>query len=1058
MRQCPECDRAFDDGLETCPHDGMRLLPPDPLVGRTIEQQYRIDALVGRGGMGAVYRAVQTRLDRTVAVKVIRPDCLASESTVERFRREALALARIRHPNIVTIHDFGIDPEAGAYLVMELLAGRSLAEEVERRGHLPPATALDLLAQVASAVHAAHDEGVIHRELKPANILLEPAGDRLVAKVLDFGVVRLQESTGSSAHHLTVTGVILGTPLYMSPEQCEGESLDARSDVYALGCVLYEALAGQPPFRAKSLVALLQKHAFEVPEPPSAHVAGLAPEIDALVLRALAKRPEDRFATAFDLRRAIEAAARGLGPSAGAETTVAVVRPAAADRPARGNLPVPMTSFVGREREIAAVGERLAGGRLVTLKGIGGIGKTRLAIEAARAAAADFEGGAWLVELAPLKDASLLSQTVAAALEVREAAGRPVVASLCEVIGARRFLLVLDNCEHLVAGCASLVAALLAVCPGLTVLATSRETLGVAGEAVLEVAPLSLPRPDDDADHQAGADAVRLFLDRVRLHNPRFEPIGARWAAIAELCHRLDGIPLAIELAAARARVLSIDQIVARLDDRFQLLRGSDRSSMHRQQTLRAAIDWSYDLLSEEERVLLSRLSIFVGGCSLEAVERVCSGGLVEAEWALDLLARLADKSLVQVEERGGEARYSMLETIRQYGLERLRAAGEEADLLERHRAWFLALAAEAEAYFSGPEEPKWLDRIESEHDNLRAVLRRFARDGGDAEGVATLACILGRYWEVQGRAGEGWQWFELLLAHEAAMPTRARGRFLRSAGWFAKMHGDLALSRELLERSIVAARESDDRVGEARGLSSFAATLQLLGEFDEAWASAVRSYELFEEVGYVPGWTSSMNQLGLMASDRGDAETARAWYVRCIEHCREVGDKRSVGIALFNLAVIDWFVGDLTPADGHLAESRGLCREIGDRTIDARIWLLMGAIANDRLDAERAIECFRECLAMGQALGDHVTIVNGLEHAAGALVLLGRSDDALRIVGVASAARAALQIRLPEAHQAKVDPHVARAREDLGDEAADRALAEGRALTTDEAIRLISN
>jgi predicted ATPase len=609
---------------------------------------------------------------------------------------------------------------------------------------------------------------------------------------------------------------------------------------------------------------------------------------------------------------------------------------------------------------------------------------------------------------------------------------------------------VLDNCEHLVAECATLASELLAACPGLRILATSRETLGVAGEVVWEATPLSVAGVG-----AAGSEAVRLFVERVRLHDPRFEPTPARLEAIATLCARLDGIPLAIELAAARTRVLSVGQILSRLDDRFRLLGRSDRQSLHRQQTLRAAVDWSYDLLTDDERTLFERLSVFVGGCSLEAAEEVCSGDPVAPEDVLDLLARLADKSLVQVEERSGEARYRMLETIRQYSLERLRASGGEAGLRARHRDWFLRLADEADARVATPGEPTALARLDREHENLRAVLRRFADDAGETARLAHLCSILARYWEIYGHINEGWPWLERFAALADRIPAPVASRLLRNAGWAAKLRGRHPVAVELLERAVATGHAGGDTVGEARALSALAGTLELAGAFEQAWDAGVRSLELFEVAGYSAGVTSTLNQLGLMASDRGDLETSRMWYRRCLEISRELGDKRSCGIVLLNLGLAAWFLGELDEAEALALESRDLVREVGDRAIDARVWLLLGVVATERQCPDVAMSRFREALVGGRALGDFVTIVNGLEHAGTACVVAGEHALALRLAGSAATTREALSIVLPPSHQAKIDRYLERAREALGGEAADRAFAEGRALTTDDAIRL---
>ena len=407
----------------------------------------------------------------------------------------------------------------------------------------------------------------------------------------------------------------------------------------------------------------------------------------------------------------------------------------------RHNLPVQLTSFIGREREIEEVKKLLSSSRLVTLTGSGGCGKTRLSLQAAAELIEEYPEGLWLVELASLTDPGLVPQTLASVLGMREVPGRPLLETLSDYLKARNLLLVLDNCEHLVEACAELASSLLGACPNLKILATSREGLGVAGETTWNVPSLSMPEPQrlPPMESLSQYEAVRLFIERAESVQPGFEVTDQNAPAVAQICHRLDGIPLAIELAAARVRVLSVEQINARLEDRFRLLTGGSRIAMPRQRTLRGAVEWSYELLSEPEHLLFNRLSVFTGGFILEAVETVCAGEGVGADEVLDLLSLLVDKSLVMVGEGvEGEVRYRLLETLRQYGRERLAAIGEADETLRRHAAFFFALAEEAGQVQSqtialGPQEAAWLDRLEQEHDNLRAALG-WCVESGEAE------------------------------------------------------------------------------------------------------------------------------------------------------------------------------------------------------------------------------------------------------------------------------------------------------------------------------------
>jgi predicted ATPase len=389
------------------------------------------------------------------------------------------------------------------------------------------------------------------------------------------------------------------------------------------------------------------------------------------------------------------------------------------------NLPSELSSFVGREKELSEVKRLLADTRLLTLTGSGGCGKTRLALAAATDLLEEFEEGVWMVELAPLADPALVPQAVASTLGVREQPGRSPTETLSDYLSSKQVLLVLDNCEHLIEACAVLAEALLHSCPELRILATSREALGITGEVAWLVPSLSLPdlRHLPEIESLPRYESARLFVERTTAVKPTFALTERNATAVAQVCYRLDGIPLAIELAAARAKVLSVEQISERLDDCFRLLAAGSRTAMPRHRTLHATMDWSHDLLPDEEQTLFRRLSVFAGGFTLEAAESVCAGKDLQRDEVLELLSHLVDKSLVAVWEKDGETRYRLLETVRQYGREKLSESGEEGHLWERHAGYYLALAAKAEPELKGAGQVEWLQRFEWEHDNLRAAI-----------------------------------------------------------------------------------------------------------------------------------------------------------------------------------------------------------------------------------------------------------------------------------------------------------------------------------------------
>src|SRR5437773_2143885 len=504
--------------------------------------------------------------------------------------------------------------------------------------------------EIASALGYAHHRGLVHRDVKPENILLSDG----MALVADFGIARATNVSHERRH--TTAGTAIGTPPYMAPEQITGSpDVDSRADLYSLGCVLFEMLAGAPPFTGPD-ESLAYQHLSVAPRAVSELRPGLPARVSATVAKALAKSPADRYATAA---RFAEALATALVDAPETAVTERSRRPP-------NNLPAERTSFVGRERELAECERLFEEARLLTLTGMGGCGKTRLALKLAEGWLDEHPDGVWFVDLAPLTDESRVAETIAVALGVREHAGSSIESLRLHVRG-KKLVVVLDNCEHLLSACATAVNALLDAGSVVRVLTTSRESLGVTGERLFAVRSLEVPPAGTagDATRVESSEAVRLFVERAGLAQPGFTVTTQNAEALGEICRRLDGIPLAIELAAARIRILSVGQIRARLDDRFRLLTASSRTALPRHQTLQATIQWSYDQLSVDEQRLFRSLAVFAGGWTLAGAAQVAGDGWDEFQ-VIDLLARLVDKSLVIVErEHDGEPRYRMLETVR---------------------------------------------------------------------------------------------------------------------------------------------------------------------------------------------------------------------------------------------------------------------------------------------------------------------------------------------------------------------------------------------------------
>jgi non-specific serine/threonine protein kinase len=553
---------------------------------------------------------------------------------------------------------------------------------------------------------------------------------------------------------------------------------------------------------------------------------------------------------------------------------------------ARTNLPRVLTSLIGREREQEVVCRLLGEAALVTLVGPGGVGKTRLALQVAARLRTDYPDGAWLVSLTPLADPALVPGAVTQVLGLREESERPLPATLAGYLQDKRLLLVLDNCEHLVAACAALASMLLQVCPRLCLLATSREALGVSGERRYRVPPLTAPDPRHPlpVDLVGRYEAVRLFVARAQERQPAFALSARNARAVAAVCTRLDGIPLAI---------------AERLAARFRLLTGGPRDAPARQRTLRATMDWSWDLLVAPQQFLLRRLAVFgAGGWTLATAEAVCAEEGIEAQAVLDLLDGLVNKSLVQLSEREPAARYGVLETVLQYAAERLAVDG--AAWRDRHLAWCVSLAEEAALALAGSAQGAWLARLEAEHDNLRAALR-WAGERGAGDLGLRLAGALWRFWKLRGYLSEGRGWLEAVLAGDPA-PTAARGAALHGAGALALDQGAHARARKLLEESLALGRALDDRQRVAAALNSLGNLAFRLGEYRRAGDAYEQNLALQRELADRWGIAASLNNLGLVAQRQGEYGRAAALYEESLALKRAVGDTRAAALTLNNL------------------------------------------------------------------------------------------------------------------------------------------------------------
>jgi predicted ATPase/DNA-binding SARP family transcriptional activator len=728
----------------------------------------------------------------------------------------------------------------------------------------------------------------------------------------------------------------------------------------------------------------------------------------------------------------------------------------------RHNLPAQLTTFIGRDKETAEVKRLLSSTRLLTLTGAGGCGKTRLAIETASDLLEQYPDGVWLVELASLTEPAIVPQAVASALHTQEQPGRTLMDTLVSLLEVKRCMLILDNCEHLIDACAKLAQTLLHACPSLRILATSREPLNIPGEIAWTVPSLSLPERGGipSLESLAEYEATRLFLDRAEAALPSVNsapgsPFRERDAPIiARICSQLDGIPLAIELAAARVRVLSVEQIAERLSDSFRLLAGGSRTASPRHQTLSAAISWSYNLLSKKEQALFRRLSVFAGGFTLEAVEAVCVGDQIERKEVLDLLSHLVDKSLVGVpyasdrQEYGGEVRYRLLETLRQYGRERLEDNGEAESTEHRHAGYYRALAERAEPELRGPRQIAWLEMLDRELDNLRAALE-WSQRGDAGTGLAIVGYLLW-FWEARGYQTEARRWLATLLP-QAPARTVGRARALHCGGALALRQADRQATIPLLTESLAIFEEAGDRQGVADVLERMGVFSYAVGDFAGSRRYFQESLAIFRELDDKPGMGWTLSDLGMVAHIEEDYDGARTFLEEALNHLREWDDRLGLAYALNNLGQLMRLEGNYARAQALLEESLGAAREVGHKPFIGWALLCLGEVARRQGNFDWSRACLIEALRMAHDTGYVRHIAVGLGGLGVLAVELGDYRRAVRLISAAESLHENVRASLDADEKASWDEGLANARNALGEKGLNNATKEGQAMILGE-------
>jgi predicted ATPase/tRNA A-37 threonylcarbamoyl transferase component Bud32 len=1007
---------------------------------------YEIIQRLGAGGMGEVYRARDTRLDREVAIKTVSPGQYSQPEALSRFEREARSACQLNHPNIVTIYELGQVGDT-RYIAMELVDGQTL-RSLLASGPLPFRTAIGIAAQIAEGLAKAHEVGIVHRDLKPENLMVSGQG---TAKVLDFGLAKLcgnkTTETSEASTAITEAGWVMGTLGYMSPEQANGAEVDFRSDQFSFGSVLYEMVTGAPAFRknthAETTAAILR----DDPERLGARMPHAPAPFIWIVERCLAKDPKQRYGSTHDLARDLAAVRDRLADVS--------ARPSA---PRPNNLPVQRTTLIGREQEAAALLQLLTrhDARLVTLTGPGGIGKTRLAVQVAADAASQFPGGICFVPLSAVREPGLIASAIGQALGVREATNRSPYESLKEYLAGleQPLLLLLDNFEHLVSE-APLVAQLLTAGSKLKIVVTSQAPLHVYGELEFPVPPLALPDPRavSGVATLSRLPAVALFVERAQAVKPEFTLSSENAPAVVAICARLDGLPLAIELAAARIKLLTPSAMLTRLESRLSLLTGGARDLPNRQQTLRGTVDWSYGLLNDAEQTLFRRLSVFAGGCTLEAVEAVCDTRGDLGVDAFDGMASMVDKSLAQhLEQEQAESRFLMLSTIREYALERLAASNDESATRRAHAAYYLVLAEEgAEDTAAHPES---FDRFEIEHDNLRLAVDHLIKSG-NAEWGLRLGAALFRFWDSREHFTEGREAITRLLALEASRKLpELRARLLFAAAVLAGGQGDYSSAHKLFEENLTTSVELKDNRSVAVALNALAINARDRGDLSLAIVLSERCIAIWKDIGALADVARSLSNLAGILKARGEYTRASSLYHECLVTFREIGDEAGAAWTLNYLSDVAREKADFIAARSFCEQSLEAFRRLNDGWGIASVLSDLATLSCDQGDNSAARRLYGESIQMFQELGHRRGIARALECLAVSAAAQSHARQSLRVAGTAAALRQRIGVPLPPAEKPKLEKALDFARLAIGNAAGLAAWMEGWEMPVQQAVQ----
>jgi predicted ATPase len=968
---------------------------------------------VGRGGFGVVYRCKQVELGRTVAVKVL--STVLDDDNYERFHREEYVMGRLSgHPNIATILQIGTLSGGRPYIVMPFYPDGSLDALVRRQGPCEWTWAVRVGVKLAGALETAHRAGILHRDVKPANILLTEYSD---PQLTDFGIARI------AGGFETGTGKIAGSLAFTAPEVLGGASPSVAADVYSLGATLFNLIAGRPAFGRKpgeELVAQFLR--ITTQDIPDLRVQGVPAGLSDVVKSAMARDPADRAPTAAALGEQLRALQREHGialdemavPSGDAAPNPVTIAPhvdgggRVAKVPAPQRLPIPLTSFVGRDREVREVSALLAGNaRLVTLTGPGGVGKTRMAVQVAARLEPSIPGGVWFVELGNVLEADQLAHVVADALSLGD---EPMPAKntigdlgrrLARAWGTRRVLIVLDNCEHLMAVCGPMIEQLLNAVPGLQLLVTSQQVFGIAGEHICVVPPLSLPDPDDidcdsaTLDRLMHHEAIELFIDRAEAVVPGFTMTDDDRLNVARLCAQLDGIPLVLELAAARLRTFGITELLQIISDRFRLLSTGSSTAQPRHRTLRALVDWSYQLLSPDESEIWLFASLFAGEFTADAVVEVCAGPSRTAQDVRFVLASLVDKSMVASTARSGVHRYRLLVSLREYAAQRLAESGHRNVTVERYVSRYRRIAEEFRRDWFSHRQVDVFTAVHEERENLRAALS-YCQSGDRLSAIgALIVTSLHYYWLASTTLTEARRWLAAVI-HSPEVDPSTRARALCSAAIVSVIQNDIDVAEKDARASHELARRCDD----LRSVGYASLALGMVALCREDMPTGIAKYQAALECqrAVADSEGSLATTTALIAALAQTDATARAavLWEEAVAQCELADDRWNLAYLMYARGYQRYTLGDLDAASFDQLASLRLSRPFADRILVAFAVEVLSWIAARQGDAEGAARMW------GAASASWASSDASVVHYGGAMTQQRHEVDALmrRLIG----------------------------------------------------------